>query len=349
MIPFIDQLIKPVILCVDDETIILMSLEQEIRAALGLDVDIELFTSGVDALSFIEEHQAEKGDVVMVISDQVMPHMTGDVLLEGVHRLSPQTKTVMLTGYSNIEALKNAVNSGGLGRYVTKPWDAELMSSILLESVSSYTLARISERHNRQIERISDSLIKALENAHSVFDYDLSKHVQSVSRMCGLLARGAGYPESFIRRIETFSKLHDVGKIGTACALMNKAGRYTPEEYELMKMHVVFGGRVFDDVELDPMARNIALYHHEKWDGSGYQSGLSGEAIPPEARIVAVVDVFDALISKRPYKAAMKFDDATRIVGEGRGAHFDPNLVDIFFSRIEEVKALCSLLFPPAV
>jgi putative two-component system response regulator len=340
MIPYIDLLNNPALVCVDDEAIILMSLEQEIREVLDSNVEIELFTSGEAALAFIEAHKAEGNDLVLVISDQVMPKMTGDAFLEKVHTLSPETKTVMLTGYSNIEALKNAVNAGGISRYFTKPWNHELLQSVLVESVTSYTLNRMSALHNRQIERITDSLINALEKTNAVFDYDLGEHVHRVSLTSGLLAKEAGFPESFVRRIVTFSKLHDVGKIGVACSLMNKKDIYSPEEYELMKMHVIFGGKVFENSEIDSMARNIALYHHEKWDGSGYKQGLSGEAIPIESRIVAIADVFDALVSQRPYKAALPFDEAVKIILDGRGKHFDPTLVDNFQSHLREIREI---------
>jgi putative two-component system response regulator len=133
------------------------------------------------------------------------------------------------------------------------------------------------------------------------------------------------------------AQLHDVGKIAISDLILNKPGKLTPEEFEIMKTHVIIGVQVIKRVEDNATehnflkhARLIAGGHHEKWDGSGYPAGLSGTAIPLEGRLMAIADVYDALISKRPYKRPLSANDARQIIEGGRGTHFDPELVDVF-------------------
>jgi putative two-component system response regulator len=130
--------------------------------------------------------------------------------------------------------------------------------------------------------------------------------------------------------------MHDIGKIGIPDAILLKPGRFEPHEWEMMKTHASIGAKLLDgdDSDLMRMARDIALTHHEKWDGSGYPNGLSGEDIPIAGRIAALADVFDALTSERPYKKAWSVEASVDLISENRGKHFDPALVDIFMERL---------------
>ncbi|CAK0758828.1 hypothetical protein CCP1ISM_8780001 [Azospirillaceae bacterium] len=138
------------------------------------------------------------------------------------------------------------------------------------------------------------------------------------------------------------SQMHDVGKIGIPDQILLKPGRLDHEEMALMQTHTAIGGRIFDDTddEMLLMARVIALSHHEKWDGSGYPAGLSGEMIPIEGRICAVCDVFDALTSERPYKRAWPVEDAVKFLTDNAGRHFDPHLVPLFIKILPEILAI---------
>jgi energy-coupling factor transport system substrate-specific component len=145
--------------------------------------------------------------------------------------------------------------------------------------------------------------------------------------------------------------LHDVGKISISDTILNKPGKLTDEEFEKMKSHSEEGAMIIDRV-MNSMpqsdagylkeARNLALYHHEKWDGTGYPTGLSGEEIPLSARIMAVADVFDALISERSYKKAFSFEKAIEIIKESSGTHFDPNIVKAFLNAKDEVRKIAN-------
>jgi putative two-component system response regulator len=165
-------------------------------------------------------------------------------------------------------------------------------------------------------------------------DDDTGQHVQRVSRNCGLLARALGWQEEQVELIRKASPLHDVGKIGIPDDILLKPGKLTPDEWNVMKSHTVIGAKILSgsSFPLLQMAEEIALTHHEKWDGSGYCPGLGGEDIPLPGRIVAVADVFDALTHERPYKKAWSVDEAVSEITNQRGRHFDPQVVDAFLT-----------------
>ena len=140
--------------------------------------------------------------------------------------------------------------------------------------------------------------------------------------------------------------MHDLGKIAVDDAILRKPGRFTPEEFEEMKKHAKEGARIVheilkdtDDQDFRILAENVAHYHHERWDGSGYPEGIKGEEIPFEARIMAIADVYDALVSKRVYKESMSFEEADKIIMDGMGTHFDPQLKEIYIAARPKLEA----------
>lgn len=173
-------------------------------------------------------------------------------------------------------------------------------------------------------------------------DDETGFHIHRMSDYAEAIARALGLPEQASETIKLASPMHDVGKIGVPDAILKKPGKLTPEELEEMRLHTVKGGAILQgsDSELLQMAFNIAMTHHEKFDGSGYPNRLAGKQIPIEGRIVAVADVFDALTNRRCYKPAFALDEAKRILLEGRGAHFDPDMIDAFFAIEPEILAI---------
>lgn len=163
-------------------------------------------------------------------------------------------------------------------------------------------------------------------------------HVERIGMLSGKLAQLAGLDEKFIRDIQLASKFHDVGKVGIPDVILNKPAKLTPEEWESMKTHPTVGHQILSKLDLPviEMAAQIAATHHEKWNGEGYPLQLKGEEIPIEGRIVAIVDVFDALLSKRAYKDPIPHEKVKEIMLEGRGSHFDPNLLDLFLSMWDD-------------
>lgn len=206
--------------------------------------------------------------------------------------------------------------------------------------------------HQQRVMELQYHTIVAMANLIEGRDGDTGEHVKRtgwlVDRIARELAREGAYPEQidagFLENLWKAAPLHDIGKIKVPDAILQKPGKLTAEEFEIMKCHAAEGGEIIyetmrgiEERDYIEMAHDVAKYHHEKWDGSGYPEGISGEEIPLCARIMAVADVFDALTSKRCYKEAMPVEEAYRIIEESSGSHFDPVVVEAFKALRAEV------------
>ena len=210
-------------------------------------------------------------------------------------------------------------------------------------------------RYSDNVLKMQDGLITLIADMVEDRDSDTGYHIQKTASyvriiMDGLKRKGY-YAEQltpqFVEYVVKSAPLHDTGKIKISDAILNKPGRFTPEEYEIMKKHAVYGKEIIDKaistVEGESYLReasNMAGYHHERWDGKGYPNGLKEEEIPLSARIMAVADVFDALASKRVYKPAYPLDEALRIIEEGKGTQFDPRCVEVFLEAVPDIEAV---------
>ncbi|MBN2222183.1 MAG: HD domain-containing protein, partial [Vallitaleaceae bacterium] len=186
-------------------------------------------------------------------------------------------------------------------------------------------------------------------------DNDTGEHLERMTTYTLIVARGLqayqkeGYvvSDKFLLELERNAAAHDIGKVGIPDDILKKPGKLTPDEWEIMKTHTSIGADIFSNLRASlhlfgddffQTAETIARYHHEKWNGSGYPEGLSGENIPLAARIVAIGDVFDALTSKRVYKNAFSFEDSVATLVEGKGQHFDPFLIEVFLEQLDEIQ-----------
>jgi len=339
-VPTLVEMSKPLLLCVDDENLLLESLRVELRREVGSEFEIETSPDGDQALELVRSLLLEGRNLVMVISDENMPGLRGHELLSAVRELSPETQLVMLTGYSDLEAIQKAVNVAGLYRYLNKPWRIdELVFTIRQAYRRRLQGSTIIEQKGR-IARLTKSMIFALETANQNSDEDTMSHIERVSAYSGLLAEALGRDQVWVERIQLYAGLHDIGKVGVACQLQNSPDKFTETEREVQKQHVRHGFQILSTEGIDEMASNIAYYHHERWDGQGYLMGLSGEAIPLEARIVALMDVFDALSTRRSYKEALPFDEACSKIFEMGGTWFDPQLVSAFSGLKEPLRQI---------
>ena len=210
-------------------------------------------------------------------------------------------------------------------------------------------------RYSDNVLKMQDGLITLIADMVEDRDSDTGYHIQKTASyvriiMDGLKRKGY-YAEQltpqFVEYVVKSAPLHDTGKIKISDTILNKPGRFTPEEYEIMKKHAVYGKEIIDKaistVEGESYLReasNMAGYHHERWDGKGYPNGLKEEEIPLSARIMAVADVFDALASKRVYKPAFPLDEALRIIEEGKGTQFDPRCVEVFLEAVPDIEAV---------
>ncbi len=330
---------KPYLLCVDDERILLESLRVELRREVGSEFQVESAESGEEALALIHQMLLEGSELVMVISDENMPGMKGHTLLAEVRRLSPETSLVLLTGYTDLDAVREAVNVAGLYRYLNKPWRIDELAFTIRQARQFQNRQRTIQDQRGKIGRLTKSMIFALEAANQNSDEDTMYHIERVAEFSALLATRAGCDAHWVERIRLYSGLHDIGKVGVSCLLLG-IERYTEKERQIQRLHVRYGGEILNSEGIDTMASNIANYHHERWDGRGYLKGLSGDQIPLEARIVALVDVFDALSSPRSYRDSLPFDLAFDQVVDMGGTWFDPRLILTFRECREELRAI---------
>ncbi len=199
------------------------------------------------------------------------------------------------------------------------------------------TILELKSAHQELQEAYLDT-INRLVLAAEYKDEDTGDHIARMSRYCALIAEKLGLPTKEIQNILYAAPMHDVGKIGIPDSILMKPGKLTDKEFEIIKTHTTMGAKILANskAEVLKVAELIALSHHEKWNGKGYPRGLSGGKIPLVGRIVGLVDVFDALISKRPYKDPFPVEVALDIIKKERGEHFDPDVVDVFLENIDE-------------
>jgi len=190
---------------------------------------------------------------------------------------------------------------------------------------------------HQEMERGYLETIHRLSLAAEYKDEDTGDHIVRMSRYCSKFAEILEFTDRQIRNMRYASPMHDIGKIGIPDHILLKKGRLTEEEFNIIKSHTIIGAKILSRsrAEILQVAEQIALSHHERWDGKGYPLGLAGEAIPIEARIVAFTDTFDALTSRRPYKEPYPMDTVLEILKNEREAHFDPQMVDVFFDNLD--------------
>jgi len=219
----------------------------------------------------------------------------------------------------------------------------EHLSQMVAERTSALRAALGDLEHARQATvQAHMETIHKLSAAAEYKDEDTASHIMRMSRYCAAIATAHGMNEDEVDLILNSSPMHDIGKMGIPDAILLKPGKLDEEEWEVMRRHTIIGASILrggSSKYLDAGA-DIALSHHEKWDGSGYPRGLAGEDIPLCGRICALADVFDALTTKRPYKNALSNERALEIMAAGRGSHFDPALYDLFLENLDQVLAI---------
>ncbi|GAB4448903.1 MAG: two-component system response regulator [Rhodocyclaceae bacterium] len=359
---------RPTVLIVDDtpDNLALMS------ALLRDRYRTKVATNGEKALRIA----ADEPQPDLILLDIMMPGMDG---YEVCRRLKAGPRTagipvIFLTARSDIEDEQAGFDAGAVD-YITKPVSPPIVmarvrthlalkqAADLLRDQNAWLEAEV-RRRMRELSAVQDATILAMASLAETRDLETGNHIRRTQNYVRELASALRSHPRFSAyltdaRIELLCKsapLHDIGKVGIPDRILLKPGRLTPEEFEIMKRHTTLGAEAIEGAEgmlgtpesFLACAREIARWHQEQWDGSGYPDGLSGEAIPIPARLMAVADVYDALISRRVYKPALPHEAAVAQILAGRGSHFDPDVVDAFAGLAERFREIALRYADPA-
>jgi putative two-component system response regulator len=335
------------ILLIDDEASNLKLLENMLKSS-----GYSNLTSVQDSRTVVDTYRRERTDLILL--DLNMPYLDGYEVIARLKELKDPLlpPIVILTAQNGQQFLLRALECGARD-YITKPFNmGELLARVrtMLEVHAAHrlvfeqnqTLESMVRERTAELMETRLQVVQKLGRAAEYRDNETGKHIIRVSRTAALFAKRLGWSETDCENLLHAAPMHDVGKIGIPDKVLLKSGKLDPDEWELMKTHTTIGARILEGAKSEPLllASEIALTHHEKWDGSGYPRGLSGEAIHLGGRIVAITDVFDALTSERPYKKAWSLDDAMAMIRENRGLHFDPELVTVFEELYPEIIAI---------
>jgi len=358
------------ILVIDDETIIRQVFSYYLEDREYRVLTAENGRAGI--IIFEREHPD------IVLTDLRMPEADGLEVLEHIRETSPDTPIVVISGANSLDDAVQALKLGAWDYLIKPVQDLNLLGYTVDECLEKARLlsenrqyrehleelveerTRQLEKRNRQLDLSRRQIIGILSQAAEYKDFETGNHFLRVSEMAAVMAKGLGWDDERVLNLQLASPVHDIGKIGIPDSILLKPGKLDEEEWHIMKEHCLFGKNILgtgnflkqekgDENSLDieeasfylmETAANIALSHHEHWDGRGYPMGLKGTDIPIEARITAVADVFDALRSKRPYKEPWSVERTLEYIRDRAGKQFDPEVVDVFFDRLEDIHGI---------
>jgi two-component system, response regulator RpfG len=344
------------ILVIDDQATSRL-LMQELLSTTSLDgpVDVKSFGDPVEALSWTEMNAPD-----LVLTDYSMPRMTGLEFTMRFRQRYPDVPLIVVTGM-NDRAIRYKALEAGATDFLTKPVDHTECRARCRNLLTMYHQQKLIKNRAALLEeqvkqathdillREQETLLR-LAKAGEHRDEETGLHVLRMARFSGLIAEGLGLPEDDCQVIVASAPMHDIGKIGIPDGILLKPGKLDAQERELMQKHTRIGYEILRDSPsvYIRMGAVIARSHHEKFDGNGYPDNLTGDDIPLPARIVAVADVFDALMSVRPYKKAWALQDALQYLIEQKGRHFDPRCVEAFLSQFDKVQRVRNELIDPS-
>ncbi len=321
-------------------------------------ISVDEAADPVAALDLSDAHS-----FALVMCDVNMPGGSGLDLVRALRERYPDIAVLMVSGMDDPQTASMATDSGAYG-YIVKPFQrneiviaaanalrrrqleienrAHRLQLELLVSERTADLTATVERLSRTehaLRASQEEAIRRLAQAAEFRDPTTGAHLNRMSRACELLAERAGLGKTRSELIRIASPMHDIGKIGVSDEILRKPGKLSEDEWVEMRRHPLIGNDILagSDSELLRLGGLMALTHHERWDGSGYPHGIAREVIPIEGRIVALADVFDALTSERPYKPAFDVDHAVTVMRAERGRHFDPDLLDLFLTLVDDV------------
>jgi len=340
------------ILIIDDQLTSRQILKQLV-STLDQHLMLRDFANPLEALEW-----TTKNSVDLVLVDYKMPEMNGVEFIRKF-RINPATAHVPVIMVTSIEDRNIRYEALGVGAtdFLMKPVDHHECRARCRNMLTQYQQYKIISDRSRWLERRvaeatseirmreRETLLR-LARAGEYRDEETGNHIIRMAKYSRIIAEEIGLTRDEAEVIEMAAPMHDIGKIGIRDEILLKPGKLTPDEFEIMKTHTIIGHDILKDSpsKFLQMGGIIALCHHEKFDGGGYPYGKKGSEIPLEARIVAVADVFDALLSRRPYKNAWSMQAALEYMESNRGKHFDPAVLDAFMSQIDAIQRIQGLL-----
>lgn len=329
---------SPRILVVDDEP----EIREVLCDLLSENYECETAASAEETLAALKRKEFN-----LIVSDIMMSGMSGLEMIPHVFEISPDTVVMMISGAQTIESAIKALRAGAFD-YIMKPFDLTQVEAAVKRALEHYELRVIKRQYENHLEELVAqrtaeldnaletveesyrSTLKALAQALETRDTETHGHSERVVTFSLRLGCELGLDKEMLRSLEFGSLLHDIGKIGVPDAILRKPAKLTDEEWVKMRMHPMYGQQILRDLPFLEGASKVVAQHHEKYDGSGYPLGLSGEDIDLNARIFAVADAFDAMISDRVYRSGRPYKDAADELDRCVGAHFDPKVVEAF-------------------
>jgi response regulator RpfG family c-di-GMP phosphodiesterase len=308
------------VLFVDDSKLTIKAI-RELFA--GEDIVLLEAANAEEALQIVRLHE-----VAVVVSDNIMPGMNGVQFLSLLKGISPDTVKILMSAFADLSSALEAINTSEVFRFVLKPFREDELMFAVKEGLRRY---RMKMTMRKEDEDVLLSLAQTIE----LKDPSTRGHCDRVGVYATRIAHALGLPHSVQREIKYGSWLHDCGKIGIAEDILNGPRSLTDEEFAHIRQHAEWGEDVAVRANLSQIVRNIVRHHHERYDGMGYPDGLNGDEIPLEARIVSVADIYDALITDRPYREGYPLDDVCRLLLNMRGAELDPAIVDLFLAKVQ--------------
>ena len=363
-----DNAAKQKILIIDDEPLI-----RDLFTIFLEEKDYQVLTAD-NGNTGLEVAVTERPD--LILTDLNMPESDGFSVINRIREMDLELPVIIISGAGSLDLAVKALRQGAWD-YLIKPLqDMSILTHTIEKCLEKARLIRDNreyhmrleelvnrrtkqlERRNHQLDISRRQIIGILSQAAEYRDFETGDHFLRVSEFSACIAENMGWDTESVSMIRLASPVHDIGKIGIPDSILLKEGKLTPEEWETMQKHTIFGKNILksnkfvntfihdtgdeEDLELYgekliEIAANIALSHHERWDGTGYPLGLNGEEIPREARITAVADVYDALRSRRPYKEPWPEKESLDYISKEAGKQFDPEVVRIFMENIEEI------------
>jgi response regulator RpfG family c-di-GMP phosphodiesterase len=332
------------VLVVDDEEPIRNALQRFLQ---GLGLTVQTAGSGAEALAILHRQP-----IALMLCDIRMPGMSGIDLVPQALEVVPDLAVVMLSAVNDATSAALCMQRGAMD-YLTKPLDLDDLGRAIQQALRRRDQRRVTqeldqqakeawERERAETWRVTVATLEALVNAMEARDPYLRGHSARVADLGATIAAHLGLSDDAVEEIRLAGRLHDIGKIGTREAVLNKQGPLTPEEYEHVKQHVLIGSQLLAPLGNLRSVVGGVRHHHERWDGAGYPDGLRGEDIPLVARVIGAAEVYDALCTSRPYQDKMGPDQAIRRLGELAGTVLDPT---VFAALAEVVSRRRSLVF----